>query len=76
MAKDELEIELERLIRLQINTKPKMYKEGDVLICKAKGGGYGNLFTVIEDYGHWIKLFCHQSGSTSVQNNREDFELY
>jgi hypothetical protein len=51
------------------------FKNGDIVICLLKGGGYGDKFTVLEDTGG-LTLLCHKTGSMCIVNNREDYEYY
>jgi hypothetical protein len=51
----------------------KRFNEGDVLVCWLKGGSYGDLFTVLEDFGG-LTLHCHKTGELCIVNNREDYD--
>ncbi len=50
------------------------FNKGDIVICRLKGGSYGDKFTVLEDTGG-LTLLCHKTGELCIVNNREDYDF-
>ncbi len=62
-----------------MNKTKEEFNNGDIIVCWAKGGAYGDLLTVLERHiggTLFTALKCNKSGTVFITNCMDDYEHY